>query len=395
MIKYIFSLAVVAVFSGGAAAQNRSLSEADILRAVEQHSPALQSAQATAQAGRLEARTGNTLPDPELGYTHQWGSSGASGQDEFTASQGFDFPTAYLQRGKAAKAKTEAADAAYRELRMGILLQARLAVQEIVYLKKRMATDSLRLADALFAQGIAQKQAETGDITSIEENRIEFQTLSARNNLVRTRMSLETALATLSSMAGTPLSEDTEIVPMPLPALPELDETLNKAYAADPGLSGAKATEKASLMERKLAASLALPKFSAGYKYSSSDGFKFNGVTVGMSLPIFESRNTVKLARARLAEAEAISHALQTTLTTEVNTKYSQAKRLAAMYDFYRESGNGAAKSALLKKALDAGSMTILEYFTELDPVYRNMDEFNELSYNYNTLVIELGKYSL
>lgn len=395
MIKYIFSLAVVAIFSGGTAAQNRILSEADILRAVEQHSPALQSAQAAAQANRLEARTGNTLPDPELGYTHQWGSSGATGQDEFTASQGFDFPSAYLQRGKAAKAKTEAADAAYRELRMNILLQARLAVQEIVYLKKRIATDSLRLADALFAQDIAKKQAETGDITSIEENRIEFQTLSARNNLVRTRMSLETALATLSAMTGTALTENTEIVPMPLPALPALDEALNKAYAADPGLTGAKATEKATLMERKLSTSLALPKFSAGYKYSSSDGFKFNGVTVGMSLPIFESRNTVKLARARLAEAEAVSHALQTTLTTEVNTKYSQAKRLAGMYGFYRESGDGAAKSALLKKALDAGSMTILEYFTELDPVYRNMDEFNELSYNYNTLVIELGKYNL
>lgn len=395
MIKYILSLATLSAFSVGAAAQSRSLSEADILRAVEQHSPALQSAQATAQANRLEARTGNTLPDPELGYTHQWGSSGATGQDEFTASQGFDFPTAYLQRGKAARAKTDAADAAYRELRMNILLQARMAVQEIAYLKKRIATDSLRLADALFAESIAKKQAETGDITSIEENRIEFQTLSARNNLVRTRISLETALANLSAMMGASLTENTEIVPMPLPALPPLDEALNKAYAADPGLTGAKATEKASLMERKLATSLALPKFSAGYKYSASDGLKFNGVTVGMSLPIFESRNTVKLARARLAEAEAISHVLQTTLTTEVNTKYGQAKRLEAMYGFYRETGDGAAKSALLKKALDAGSMTILEYFTQLDPVYRNMDELNELSYNYNTLVIELGKYNL
>lgn len=278
---------------------------------------------------------------------------------------------------------------------METLLQARLAVQEILYLQKRIEVDSLRLADAEFARQIARVRAQAGDITSIEENRIEFQSLSARNNLTRTRMALETALTSLSSLSGLSLGTDVQIEPMPLPALAPLEQVLEQAYAADPALSAARASGQAAQADRRLAVSLALPKFSAGYKYSSSDGAKFHGVIAGMSIPLFESRNTVRLARARQAEVEATTLALETNLTADLTAKYSQAARLEAMSRTYQSGGDGAGKSALLRKALQEGSLTILEYFTELDPVYRHMDEVNELLYNYRSLLIELNKYAL
>lgn len=391
--RYLFLLILPGVFPLGSAAQ--TIGEADLLQAVERHSPGLQSAAATARSNQIEARTGNTLPNPELEYIHSWGSSGAVGEDEFTATQGFDFPTAYVQRTRVARAREDAAQASYRQVRMETLLQARLAVQEILYLQKRIEVDSLRLADAEFARQIARVRAQAGDITSIEENRIEFQSLSARNNLTRTRMALETALTSLSSLSGLSLGADVQIEPMPLPALAPLEQVLEQAYAADPALSAARASGQAAQADRRLAVSLALPKFSAGYKYSSSDGAKFHGVIAGMSIPLFESRNTVRLARARQAEVEATTLALETNLAADLTAKYSQACRLEAMSRTYQSGGEGAGKSALLRKALQEGSLTILEYFTELDPVYRHMDEINELSYNYRSLLIELNKYAL
>ena len=229
--RYLFLLILPGVFPLGSAAQ--TIGEADLLQAVERHSPGLQSAAATARSNQIEARTGNTLPDPELEYTHTWGSSGAAGEDEFTATQGFDFPTAYVQRTRAARAREDVAQASYRQVRMEELLQARLAVQEILYLQKRIEVDSLRLADAEFARQIARVRAQAGDITSIEENRIEFQSLSARNNLTRTRMALETALTTLSSLSGLSLGADVQIEPMPLPALAPLEQVLEQAFCVD------------------------------------------------------------------------------------------------------------------------------------------------------------------
>lgn len=369
--------------------------EADILRAVESNSPTLQRAAAAAQAQRTQARTGNSLPDPELGYTHTWGSSGSAGENEYTVSQGFDFPSAYVQRGRLAGAREHAADAAYRNQRIAVLLQARLAVQRILYLQKRLEVDSLRLADALFARQIALRRAEAGDITSIEENRIGFQALSAQNNLTRTRMALQTARTELSVLSGLPAAELTAITPMPVPPLPPLEQLVDKACADDPQLCAAKADQQAALAERRLAVSLALPRFNAGYKHSTSDGMNFNGVTAGMSLPLFSPRNTVRLARLRQEESRALSREIETRLTAEIAARYAQARQLETMFASYGPQQDREGKSVLLRKALDAGSMSILEYFTQLDPVYRNMDEWNELTYNYRSLVIELGKYAL
>lgn len=395
MTRYITLLATLLVCGAGLYAQDKNLSEAEILRTVELNCPVLKNIAATADAEMIQARTGNSLSDPQFDYTHTWGNSGAAGEDEFTLTQGFDFPTAYAQRNKAAKANAQVANANYQALRTEQLLSARLLVQEIIYLQKRKTVDSLRLNDALYAERIAQRRNEAGDITVIEENRTQIQLLSARNALARTQMALASALAKLSSMTCTPLTEDVSITAMPLPELPPLEQVLEKAYAADASLTAAKASQQAALMQRRLATSLALPKFSAGYKHSRSDGLNFNGLIVGMSIPIFESRHTVKLARARQTEAETSYESQHAALTTQIRAAYLQAQSLGAMRAFYAENRAPKDKAGVLKKALEAGQMGILEYFTELDSVYRNMEEWIEVTYNYNSLVIELDKYSL
>ena len=371
------------------------LDEADILRAVEQNSPALLRASATSQAESVQARTGNSLSDPELGYTHTWGPSSAAGENEYTVTQGFDFPTVYVQRARIARTKEHIAQTSYRAVRMEVLLKARLAVRQILYLQQRIQVDSLRLADALFARQIALRRAQAGDITSIEENRIEFQTLSARNNLARVRVALQAAVTELSILSGLPAAELTAIGAMPVPPLPPLEQVLEKACVDDPQLCCANAGQDAALAERRLAVSKALPRFSAGYKHSTSDGLRFNGVVVGMSVPLFESRNTVRLARLRQQEAQALAHELETGLRAEITARYRQAQQLESLFASYRQVGSWDEKSVLLRKALDGGTMSILEYFTQLDTVYRGMDEENELVYNYHSLLIELGKYTL
>ena len=138
---------------------------------------------------------------------------------------------------------------------------------------------------------------------------------------------------------------------------------------------------------------MALPKFNAGYKYSNSDGLKFNGVTAGMSIPIFQSRGTVKLARARMAESESNMENIRTAVTADIAAKHAQATALEEMEKAYGKDTATDERAELLKKALDAGQISILEYFVELETVYRNMEEYNEISYDYSVLNIQLNKY--
>ena len=111
--KYVTVLLLTA-FSLLARAQQ---SESSVISAVENNSPELKAARALLDAQIGETRTGNSLPDPEVGYNHMWGTSVAAGEsDEFTASQGFDFPTAYIHRSKAAKSKAAGYRAQYLSL---------------------------------------------------------------------------------------------------------------------------------------------------------------------------------------------------------------------------------------------------------------------------------------
>lgn len=388
--KYVTVLLLTA-FSLLARAQH---SESSVISAVESNSPELKAARAMLDAQIGETRTGNSLPDPEIGYNHMWGTSVAAGEsDEFTASQGFDFPTAYIHRSKAAKSKTAGYRAQYDALRMETVLRAKLLIREIAYLQAQVSLQKRRYDDAVHAARLAVKRAGAGQITSIEENKIRMQTVSAENALQRSQMALKTARIQLSVLSGGFFPQDGTVMPDPLPQLPSLEAALQKAMEQDPSLKASRADITTAMSEKKLAASMALPKFNAGYKYSNSDGLKFNGVTAGMSIPIFQSRGTVKLARARMAESESNMENIRTSISADIAAKHAQATALEKMEKAYGTDTESGAKAELLKKALDAGQISILEYFVELETVYRNMEEYNEISYDYSVLNIQLNKY--
>lgn len=99
--KYVTVLLLTA-FSLLARAQQ---SESSVISAVENNSPELKAARAL-----LERKIGRnadgelSAPTPKWADNHMWGTSVAAGEsDEFTASQGFDFPTAYIHPFKCGK----------------------------------------------------------------------------------------------------------------------------------------------------------------------------------------------------------------------------------------------------------------------------------------------------
>ena len=75
---------------------------APVLEQVEQNNRRLQAARELMKAEVLEAKAGNNLANPEVNYAHLFNSErGSQQQSELTVVQGFDFPTAYVARGKA------------------------------------------------------------------------------------------------------------------------------------------------------------------------------------------------------------------------------------------------------------------------------------------------------
>ncbi|MBQ1968437.1 MAG: TolC family protein [Flavobacteriales bacterium] len=370
-------------------------SSESILRAVESQGVHIAAARAKEELTAKEAHVGNTLPNPEVGYTRLWGAGVAGTQSEFTVAQGFDFPTAYFQRNKIAMLKSSSASYDYMAERMNILLEAQLLIIEIKRLKNLLEVDSLRYADALAAQQMSEKRRESGSISALEENKVSMQMLAAMQHLSRNQSLLDKACTRLSYISGIEITPTVNIITGTTMEIPSLDSLKHLMREKDPRLLSGKARLSVSEKEKSLSTSMALPKFSAGYKHASADGAKFNGVMLGISLPVWESRHTISAAKLQIEESRRELSLMENEIESEIESMYKEAISLQKLLTAYHADAFGKKNSILLRKALQWGEISILDYFTELETVYSTSESYLQALYDYASLCACLNKYTL
>ncbi|MEQ9007794.1 MAG: hypothetical protein RLP12_07915 [Ekhidna sp.] len=94
--KIVFALCGC-FLSFGLIAQSTSIES--ILREVEQNNQELKALSQYAESRALELKSGNNLPDPQLGaYYLPFGEHSTGDYSEFQVSQSFEFPTVYSTR---------------------------------------------------------------------------------------------------------------------------------------------------------------------------------------------------------------------------------------------------------------------------------------------------------
>ena len=149
MKKIIFILAAIEATFSLRAQTNID----DVLKAVEQNNTTLQALRQTADAQKLENRTGLTLPDPEVGFNYLWGSpSGVGNRKDASVSQSFDIATVSGLKGKVAREKNELVEWQYKSDRMNILLEAKQYCLDLIYYNALLEELAIRLEHA---KGIA------------------------------------------------------------------------------------------------------------------------------------------------------------------------------------------------------------------------------------------------
>ena len=141
----------------------------DILRGIEANNAALRAQEKLDKAQRLEAKAGNMPEGPEVEYMHSWQKGGGEPVSEINVTQGFDFPSAYFARRKAALAREEQLGHELNAFRQELLLEAKLLCIDIIALRQecsllhKRAENSHRMARAM------SKALEKGEVSSLEK----------------------------------------------------------------------------------------------------------------------------------------------------------------------------------------------------------------------------------
>ncbi|WP_293753995.1 TolC family protein, partial [uncultured Parabacteroides sp.] len=144
-----------------------------------------------------------------------------------------------------------------------------------------------------------------------------------------------------------------------------------------------------------LSKAMNLPKFTAGYMSEKVVGQRYQGVSLGISIPLWSNKNQVKQAKASVAAAQSREADTKQQFFSQLQIQYSKAMGLKTTADKYRKSLANVNNTILLKKALDAGEISLLDYMVEMGLYYDNVNQTLAAERDYQLAFAELAAVEL
>ena len=368
-----------------------------VLKSIETNNKSLQANTKMTDAQKLEAQTGKFLANPSVEWEQMWGNRNNPGSEyTLTVKQSLDFPTTYSNKNKLANLKANTIGFQSAAYRQQLLLNAKQTCIEIIYLRKQKSLLDERLANAETMFALYKKRFESGDANQLELNKIQLELLNAQNQSRLNKAALTAAEEQLRNLnGGKPITFDATDYPAG-EELINFDQLQAAFMDADPNLKSLTGNQEIANREVKLSRSLTLPKFDVGYKRNAaSDHVASNGFMVGVSIPLFENKNTVKKAKAQAEFATASLEDNRLNLKTNLQQLYQQAEALQISRADYAKVLEQQRNIELLNKALNAGQLSVIDYFTELSTIYDSHQSYLDVEKEYHSILAQLYQYKL
>lgn len=368
-----------------------------VLKSIETNNKSLQVNTKMTDAQKLEAQTGKFLANPSVEWEQMWGNRNNPGSEyTLTVKQSLDFPTTYSNKNKLANLKANTIGFQSAAYRQQLLLNAKQTCIEIIYLRKQKSLLDERLANAETMFALYKKRFESGDANQLELNKIQLELLNAQNQSRLNKAALTAAEEQLRNLnGGNPITFDATDYPVG-EELINFDQLQVAFMEADPNLKSLTGDQEIANREVKLSRSLTLPKFDVGYKRNAaSDHVASNGFMVGVSIPLFENKNTVKKAKAQAEFATASLEDNRLNLKTNLQQLYQQAEALQISRADYAKVLEQQRNIELLNKALNAGQLSVIDYFTELSTIYDSHQSYLDVEKEYHSILAQLYQYKL
>ena len=368
----------------------------DVLRAIEQNNTTLKALRQEADARKIENRTDLALPDPEIGFDYLWGSPSSIGvRKDFSVSQSLDMTTLFGLKSKVAGEKDELIEWQYKSDRMNILLEAKLYCIDLIYYNALLKELNVRLEHA---KGIAAAQKirlESGEGSKVEYNNVilNLSVLEGKIGEINTeRNAVLSQLARLNGGLRVVFDEDGyETMDMP----ESFEEWYKVAEMKNPLLSYVKQEIEVSRRQLSLSKASTLPTISAGYMGEYVVGQSYRGISLGISVPLWSNRNRIRRAKAAVLAAESRATDAKEQFYGNMEIQYYRTAGLKAAAEKYRATLAANDNSLLLKKSLDEGEISVLDYLVGIGLYYDAVNQALDAERAYLKAYAELSSVEL
>ena len=350
---------------------------ADILASIETNNPELKAGAQIVLSQKAEVSSQNTLEDPNFEFEHLWGADNAKDRKyDISVSQSFDFPSLYVQRNKIGNLKRTLYDGQQAVLRQQILLQAKELCLQVIYLNRCIRLGNERQAAADELVKLYRERLTSGDANILDVNKIEIEQLNITTSNIQRRNELAACLAQLQALNG--------------------GEPLNLAESALTEYSDRELRQENQSAGKEISLNRAgwLPKFELGYRHAYELGERFNGLSVGVSIPLFANRKKVKIAKAQAVAGSFTVNNKELQTLAVLQSSYNEAVALKdnrERYELLTRQNN----FELLQKALASGKISMVEYLVDATQLYEAFENKLSLEYEYQLRLARMYKFEL
>ena len=392
MIKVTYT--VIAILTMGAAHAQTGIER--VLADVERNNKSLSAEKQYWETQKLSYKTGLNPENPKVEYDHLPGRPESAGtQQDFSVTQGLDFPTSYKKRRVISREQIIKADLQIEIFRQEILLEAKLACIDFIYRRELGNELHKRLQKANILLEATNRKTDQGESNILELNKIKLLRLEIKNQVELNETSISTIQYQLDELnGGIPL----DLSQIEYPAISDIPlfEPLDSVIEAhDPEVKSMKQEREVAKEQIELTRSMTLPKLEGGYHQQSILGQKYQGFHIGVTIPLWENQNRLKTEKARLVHSEYE--------ITEHRTKhYYKNKQLYDQYLHWHRTFNDyenvlttANNEELLSKALQAGQLSLIEYLMEIRYFYDANDKSKAAEREYHRIIAELYQFML
>lgn len=384
--KYIFC--ALLVFN---AVISRAESAADVLAIIERNNTTLAALRQQADAEKIGNRTDIALADPEIGFDYLWGSPSAIGsRKDFSLSQSFDVATLSGNKSRLANMQDELVEWHFRAERMKILLEAKLLVLDVIYYNKVLIELNQRKVDCERFLGAQHKRLSAGDANILEYNDARLESIQINADVSQTKAERNVALAELSRLNGGYAIDitDNEYPGTDLPLA--FDDWYANAEKKNPVLAYVRHDVEVNKKRLTIVSQQGLPSISVGYMGEKTMGELYHGISLGVTVPLWSNKNKVRQAKAEISAAEARQSDAKLQVYGQLETLYRRACGLRQVSDTYHRALNEANTIQLLRKALEAGEISVIDYLTQIKMYYNSIDKLLSAEHEYQRALAEL-----
>ncbi len=366
----------------------------EILLEVQQNNLGLETNHKQNLARQIEHKTNIYLPNPEFGFNYLLSNPASLGnRRDFSLIQEFDFPTSYRYRSQLAELNIEQSSLIFQQQKKSLTYQVSLLFHEIVYAQLlKVEYTSMREAAIQLASAY-QKRLEHGDANVLEVNKIKLFLLNTEHELKLIETEVESLFTELKNFNGgkdilfSSNHFELEILPN------DVEVYWAEISKNNPWLLSLEKEIEQAQKEIQLAKALQLPKWSAGYMNEIILGQEVQGLTIGVSLPLWENKNRVKFAKADLLASESLLAQAQLNFQTQFRKAYQKAYNLHHQIIEFEQTLNSINSTPLLTKALESGEISLIQYLLELNFYFESKLNLLLLKRDYCQTLTELKQF--